>query len=798
MGDDKSNASGLKGSVDVVVSVERGNQTFEKLSLNVDGMEVASQDFGTAAAAEDAEQSVHMFTLSFDSDGYDSETGAVEYMNDEHSIQALLKVAGRDGALMSNIMLVEFNNMDGVYVALSGLGSGALNSETGQRWYGGPGAAAFAITALPVMYSGGSAASVGIEGFCGDDAATASPFVFTPECDGTADPMMGHTATFTADGAEIDVLNSDVFPLYLDYDGPAAPIFYPNPNGREGGWVNLTVDFGGEQGSKNEDGWLTFNDDDADEGVGGYQPVLKYAEDDDIEDARSAAPLSLANLPGESEENAYCAVVTAVDRLGNESDLPGDIDEGTCEEAGTAATYTELDAVDVAGTGYELLLQALYLANAMDDDAEGVTTKADAIADAYEELADAGLLVGVDITPPGIELVDDDTRFNDGDIAVDFDIFDDENEDANSGLHSSAPLLASAAIRDSDDANCLDITATGDVGTTDDDCDDPTALPDTPVDFGTDPANAYYTVRAASVDKAGNYSAPLSHTFVFDDEVATATAPAAPRIDAGETFEVASFLNDDLSIRDYYVTANFTLGGDNIRLGVVHPTAVDAFDADPLTNRNVPVSATVDTYTGLQENADANTDAVTTLTGVSVAVRDQADSDGTNDAPATATASFTVDDAGEVDDGFEDTFTIAFTSSDDVCVAEDMDDCEEGDDAERETELEFVATDQDLGAFSQPFDQVDFWVEDVNGASWLLGSDTSGESDRVSATDRNRTWTYSLDASAAMLYMLTREAGFLPTSDSDAHTVRAFAVNDDGIALVQEVSIDIDDGEDGN
>ena len=56
--------------------------------------------------------------------------------------------------------------------------------------------------------------------------------------------------------------------------------------------------------------------------------MLKYAEDDDIEDARAAAPLSLANLPGESEANAYCAVVSAVDLLGNESSLPGDIDDG--------------------------------------------------------------------------------------------------------------------------------------------------------------------------------------------------------------------------------------------------------------------------------------------------------------------------------------------------------------------------------------------------------------------------------------------------------------------------------------
>ena len=268
---------------------------------------------------EPAAQAIHAFTLSFKSDDYDVSTGSPAYMNGDHEISMQLKVAGSE-PIPSNALAVDFANDDGVYVTVSGLGSGALNSGTGQRWYGGA-AAAVKITAVPVMYSGGSAASVGIVEFCGDEPAAATgPFVFTPECEGTGD----HTATFTADGAEIGVLNSDVFPLYLDYDGPSAPIFSPNPNNRELGWVNLTVDFDGEQGTRNKDGWLTYNDDD-DSGVGGYQPVLKYAEDDDIEDARAAAPLSLANLPGESDADAYCAVVSAVDLLGNESSLPGEL-----------------------------------------------------------------------------------------------------------------------------------------------------------------------------------------------------------------------------------------------------------------------------------------------------------------------------------------------------------------------------------------------------------------------------------------------------------------------------------------
>ena len=48
----------------------------------------------------------------------------------------------------------------------------------------------------------------------------------------------------------------------------------------------------------------------------------------------------------------------------------------------------------------------------------------------------------------------------------------------------------------------------------------------------------------------------------------------------------------------------------------------------------------------------------------------------------------------------------------------------------------------------------------------------------------------------ATLYMLTREAAFPPTSDSDQHTVLAFGVNNDGIALVSSVTLNLNDDED--
>ena len=70
--------------------------------------------------------------------------------------------------------------------------------------------------------------------------------------------------------------------------------------------------------------------------VGGYQPVLRYAKagSTGLKDAIAAAPLSLTNLPGESAMDYYCAVVSAVDDLGNESGLPDPDEAGAGLRAG--------------------------------------------------------------------------------------------------------------------------------------------------------------------------------------------------------------------------------------------------------------------------------------------------------------------------------------------------------------------------------------------------------------------------------------------------------------------------------
>ena len=280
-------------------------------------------------AAELAAQQL-VLDLSFNSAHFDPETGAVTYENGTYVIQVGVTVVGSEAEDRSDRVDVELENDDGVLVAVSGLGDGATNSATGQMWYGGS-AAMIEITARPVLYSGGSASSVGIGVFCGAEAdrATEDPFKFTPTCKGTSDAD-GEDPQFTIATADVVTLNGDdIFPLYLDFDGPSAPMFIPNVNDREHGWINDGVELTGEYDKDdNKDGWLTYGA--AGGGVGGYIARLSVAEGD-LDEARAADASSAPTLPDPSGANDYCFIASAVDRLGNESSLPkAEKDGGVC------------------------------------------------------------------------------------------------------------------------------------------------------------------------------------------------------------------------------------------------------------------------------------------------------------------------------------------------------------------------------------------------------------------------------------------------------------------------------------
>ena len=131
--------------------------------------------------------------------------------------------------------------------------------------------------------------------------------------------------------APVQTLNAEdeVFSIQLDYAGPGKPAFMPNPNGRVGGWINDEVGLVAKHDvAKNDDGWLIYGAEGG--GVGGYTVELQRGED--MEGALAAKASSTPTLPATSKIDAYCFVASAVDDLGNRSELPKEDDD--CAKAG--------------------------------------------------------------------------------------------------------------------------------------------------------------------------------------------------------------------------------------------------------------------------------------------------------------------------------------------------------------------------------------------------------------------------------------------------------------------------------
>ena len=412
--------------------------------------------------------------------------------------------------------------------------------------------------------------------------------------------------------------------------------------------------------------------------------------------------------------------------------------------------------------------------------------------DPVEDVSGQTLEFGVDTTDPTIEFGDDyDMRFfeNIQNTAFAFEPDDDESNVGNSGLHSTDGLLVGIRRRNTSKTECLTIADDGAVAAdaaVDEDCDN-TAITDEDVTLAAAVGVAYYTLSGMAQDAAGNSSDAISHTFVYDNVVATATAPSVPGvIEAGKPFDGASFLNDDLSIRDYYGAANFA---QVLSIGIGLPIAVDEFNASSLTNRNHSVDATVNTYAGLQSEEGGSVQA---LSGATVAVRDQTQATYTSEA-----ATFTVEDAPDDDDGFpatnaDDGFMLEFQgrNDEDVYAFCGIAECDD-DDAETSVKIEVRARAQASGTFGDPFERVDFLVTDINGVSWTVGSDASGTSGRVGGDDanaRNRTWTYSVTLPGTMLNMATRPG----IGGTETPMIRAVAVNDKNVGLVESTGVAID------
>ena len=476
-------------------------------------------------------------------------------------------------------------------------------------------------------------------------------------------------------------------------EGPATPHFRPNPGEREDNWLNAGVQLVSKWEDKDgkRDGWLVYRDKDPDnpatDGVGGYNVQLRYSTTTPrlVDGARAAAPSSAPTLPAATKANdEICFIASAVDNLGNESSLPS---------AGSLC--------------------------ATDDPSNRIRA-------------------GVDITAPTVVFtgasLSENVRISDATLGREYQV--QVKDGINGSGFGDNALLAALSRRHARGTVCGGDNLPGEEDVATSACmlnsSDATELDDdlvTTVGVSGASAIGYYTFTAIAQDKAGNRSDEISRMALLDHEQPQISVGAPSTVD--EAFDVRVSLDDDLSIRDYYLEARYDDDAfegdvDNVRIGSI--TAVDSYNADPLT-RDRSVTIEVDIPLKLQRLGQANLSALESVWGH---IRDQASSYVAED-----------DNVSVSDDVDEQVFT---TVSRFMITGSIPNSVSRGD---RAIELEAVATSTDANS---PFSEVVFYAEAANGRHLVEVASVPGISGRPDTDDAGvKTWTYTTEISAASL-----------------------------------------------
>ena len=482
----------------------------------------------------------------------------------------------------------------------------------------------------------------------------------------------------------------------------------PNPNGREGGWINDAVGLAAKHDVKeNDDGWLIYGATDG--GVGGNTVQLQVGED--MEEALAATASSTPALPEASEKSdAYCFVASAVDDLGNRSKLPKEDDD--CAKPGDY-----MDAVTaVEGMGDE-------------GDEDYV-----APADAADAVVFSSITAGVDLEAPTLEFtansLEDESRVLDR--AFDLRVKD----GGGSGLHTMTPVLARVAVRDAKKTTCgIGLLLPGYESKKEckNNAEGLSELADGRVLANlhevVDRADGYYTFTALALDKAGNKSVEMSRVAVHDTEAPVVSVAATPGSKDGDfDHNLVGTVTDALSIRDYSIAALV----DDKYYGLEGKLFdVDAYDADPTTLSKSVAEAIPLPFLGLQTVTDDPVLPVSPVTMLRVSVRDQAgsadmDEDGVD-----------IDDPKQLAEQLEGS---KFTSNLSFKVTPD-------DDAEASTLVIKAEVTRD----ENPFESVLFYAAaDDNNPSGNIKDRRFIASGR--ARDNGTTWTYTARVGADDFY----------------------------------------------
>jgi len=630
----------VAGQINVTVNATPGTSKVDSIVVTVNGKSAAVQSFSAAQAAalrSAADQAIAQqavtptVVLSINTAAFNPTTGVPSWQNGPAAIGATIYSHLNGAAATANAnngVSLLFGNVDAAVITATTTGNTA-NSAAGFTYKSG----GITGTLLPVFYTPGRAIGVSATGVVtgtitfgslacdanGTGARTqplvapaaaggAYTFAFTTTPTGAAIatgvknyefataacPVQlaagGESFTVTGtdnagNGLALVVAGAPTF--RLDNRAPGLPTIVQNPNNRQNGWVNASVQLVGINTttpavppvvpSLTSNGMVVQGAVDA--GVGGYLPQVRIGAPgagNIVDPVLALTPSQAPTLPAPSAtNNSYCAVYSAVDLLGNETARPA---------AGTACSPS-------SGVGSAVALNS------------------------------QSTLFGVDIAPPTIALpspaaglaastagTNASTGANVGGefiVAV-----TDTGIVGNSGMLAGAPVIGTVTIRNPQPAGTFTAAALCPVGTlsTAGVCtassvgfavSTPLTLPNVTTNVITPLVIVgYYTYTANSVDAAGNVSTnaiSIVHTY---DPAATTPALTTALFNTpltGSTVVFNANSSDDFDL--WKATYNMTYAGAGLAGPILYPsTILNTFNTAPFVNSNVAAGVTVNGF----------------------------------------------------------------------------------------------------------------------------------------------------------------------------------------------------------
>jgi hypothetical protein len=844
------NPANVVGGIDVRANVSPGNETVSKVVVLVGTTRADSQTFTAAqsaalrSAADEAVATQSAFPpilFSINTAKFSATTGVPTWVNGNYAIAIQIFVAGNTTARATATYQtpLTFNNVNTVIQTTTFTGGASATSTGGFSYKSGT----MVASVLPVIYSAGVTMKVGTITFgaAGCDAtgprtvALVAPTTgnawtgtFTTGAATNETPALGtnflgyefRTAagacaaviatgegfTITAEDSNGNTFVPGVAPsnaaantFRVDNVAPPQPILNYNvlaalslPNGRTGGWLNDAVTFNGLATSALTDALnagagttsnglicnnlsafaqnncLVGNTAPADLGVGGVTFAVSAAASSSPTTAGAATSLTSATtLPPSATNATNCGIAYSIDALGNKSPIY------------TNANLTAIATAVISGSNQ---------------------TCANLIAGASGFTAQRNVLrFGVDRAAPTIAFdassLAANARINTATLAGEFVVtVADTGALGNSGMNpigagtTSGPVLMNMSRHRADGTATRDATGASSGAT----------LVNTGVVYAaplgsssitaqsTVGASAgYWTVSVLAQDAAGNQSATLTRTVVGDNSAVIGTSPAVPATITG-AFSSASFLNDNLSIRDFYYTVGFgsaLIVPATITVAAA-PTVVDAYNAATFSNTNFPINTSINTFLGLQNGQTTPPTAYAAgahpINGLNLFARDQAQAAYTAVTPAPIAA--TAPTSGVSITNFTGAFANTTSDATLCALAAASGGCTVATATPASATLKATATGA-TATFNNPFSRVDFYAQ--NGVDLILIGSVPAASATLVDNGATRVWTYAMTIQATATFtQLGGVSGGAPGAGI-TRNIYAFGANSAGtVALV--------------